>query len=83
MTSSEGFQQHFSIILKCVCCGFYIKKNVAFTHISFTVLKRDHCLSVQLPFELQVQIPVQLLLELESNLIDQNVNEVEFELSRM
>ena len=28
MTSSDGFQQHFSIISKYVCCGFYMKKNV-------------------------------------------------------
>ena len=55
-----------------------MKKNVDFTLISFAVLKCDDCLSVQLPFELPVQIPVQLLLEL-----DQNVNELEFELSRM
>ena len=48
MTSSEGFQQHFSIILKSVYCGFYIKKNVAFTLISFVVLKCDECLWVQL-----------------------------------
>ena len=41
------------------------------------------CLSVQLPFELLVQILVQLLLELEAILLDQNMNEVEFELSRM
>jgi hypothetical protein len=39
MSSSEGFQQHFSIISKVVCCGFYIKENVAFTLISFAVLK--------------------------------------------
>ena len=39
MTSSEGFQQHFSVISKFVCCGFYMKKNVAFTLISFAVLK--------------------------------------------
>ena len=48
---------------------------------------RDECLSVQLPFELPVQIlvqiPVQLFLEIEANLLDQNVNELEFELSRM
>ena len=50
---------------------------------AFSVLKWDECLSVQLPFELPVQIPVQLLLELEANLPDQNVNELEFELSRM
>ena len=30
--------------------------------------------------ELPVQIPVQLLLESEANLLDQNVNELEFEL---
>ena len=36
-----------------------------------------------MPFELPVQIPVQLLLELEANWLDQNVNELEFELSRM
>ena len=78
MTSSEGFQQNFSIISKIVCCGFYMKKNVA-----FAVLKWDEYLSVQLPFELLVQIPVQLLLELELNWLVQNVNELEFELSRM
>ena len=59
-----------------------MEKNVAFTIISFAVLKWDDCLSVQLQFELAVQIPVQLLLELESSLLDQNVNELEFELSR-
>ena len=56
-----------------------MKKNVAFTLISFAVLKWYEYLSVQLPFEL----PVQFLLELELNLLDQNVNELEFELSRM
>ena len=35
-----------------------------------------------MPFELPVQTPVPLLLELEANLLDQNVNELEFELSR-
>ena len=59
------------------------EKNVDFTLISFAVLKKDDCLSVEVPFELLVQIPVQLLLELEANLLDQNVNELEFELSRM
>ena len=83
MTSSEGFQQHFSIISKSVCYGFYMKKNLAFTLISFAVLKRDDCLSVQLPFEIPGQILVQLLLELELNLLVQNVIELEFELSRM
>ena len=57
-----------------------MKKNVGFTLISFVVLKWDECLSVLLSFELPVQIPVQLLLELEANLLDQNVYELQFEL---
>ena len=57
----------------------YMKKNVVFTLIPFGVLKWDDCLSVQMPIEL----PVQFLLELEANWLDQNVNELEFELSRM
>jgi hypothetical protein len=56
---------------------------LAFTLISFAVLKWGDCLSVQLPFKLPVQMPVQLLLELEPNLLVQNVIELEFELSRM
>ena len=75
MTSSEGFQQHFS--------GFQMEKNIALTLISFAVLKGDECLSVQLPFVLPFQITVQLLLELETNLIDQNVNELEYEVSKI
>ena len=59
-----------------------MKKNVAFT-LSFALQKWDKCLSVQVQFELPVQIPVQLLLELEANWLDQNVNELELELSRM
>ena len=51
-------EQHFSIISKSVSCGFYMKKNVAFTLISFAVLKWDECLSVQLLFELSVQIGI-------------------------
>jgi hypothetical protein len=39
MVSSKGFQQNFSIISKFVCCGFYMKKNVAYRYISFAVLK--------------------------------------------
>ena len=54
---------------------------MAFTLISFVVLKWDDCLSVQVPNELPVQIPVQLLLE--ANWLDQNVNKLEFELSSM
>ena len=56
-----------------------MKKNVAFTLISFAVLKWDERLSVQLQFEL----PVRMVLELEANWLDQNMNELEFELSRM
>ena len=36
----------------------------------------------QMPYELLGQIPVQFLLELEANWLDQNVNELEFELPR-
>ena len=57
-----------------------MKKNAAFTLISFTVLKS---MFVQLPFELPVQIPAQELLELELNWLVQNVIELELELSRM
>ena len=57
--------------------------NVAFTLIFLSVLKRDECLSVQLPFELPVEMPVQLLLKLEPKLLDQNMIELEFELSKM
>ena len=60
-----------------------MKKNAAFTLISFAVLKWDECLSVQLPFELPDQIQVQLILELKPDSLDQNVNDLEFELSRM
>ena len=60
-----------------------MKKNVAFTFISFVALRWDECLSVQLPFQLPFEIPFKLHLELELNLLDQTVNELEFELSRM
>ena len=60
-----------------------MKKNVAFTLISSAVLKWNDYLSVQVPFQLPGQILVQLLLELEMNWLDQNVIELEFELSRM
>ena len=60
-----------------------MKKNVAFTLISFALLKWDDCLSLQVPFELPLQIQVQLLLEPEANWLIQNVNKLEFELSRM
>ena len=38
---------------------------------------------VQVQFKLPVQIPIQMLLELESNLLDQIIYELEFGLSRM
>ena len=47
--------------------------------ISFAVLKWEDCLSVQVPFEL----PVQLLLVLKANWLDQIVNEVEFDRMKM
>ena len=79
MTSSEGFQHHFNIISKFVCCGCYMKKNADFALISFDVLKWHECLSFQLPFELTVEIPVQLHLELEVNLLVCNVIERKIE----
>ena len=39
LTKYEGFQQPFSFTLKFVCSGFYMKKNLTFTLISFVVLK--------------------------------------------
>ena len=41
MPSSERFQPHCSIFSNFVCCGFNMKKNVAFTLISFNALKWD------------------------------------------
>ena len=79
MTSLKGFQHHFNIISKFVCCGCYMKKNAAFALISFAVLKWHECLSFQLPFELTVEIPVQLHLEPEVNLLVHNVIEREIE----
>ena len=55
-----------------------MKKNVAFTLIYFAVPKWDECLSVQLQFELRINIPVQFRLELEGSWLDQNVNELDF-----
>ena len=60
-----------------------MKKNIASTLIFFAEMKSYECLSVQLPFELPVQILVQLHLELEVNWPVENVNELEFEISRM
>ena len=44
-----------------------MRKNVAFTLITFAALKSDECLSFQLPFDIQVEIPVHLHLELGVN----------------
>ena len=55
-----------------------MKKNIALTLISFAVLKWDEVL-----FDLQFEKLFQLLLKLEANLLDQEVNEIEIELSRM
>ena len=40
MTSLEGFQEHLSIISKVVCCGCYLKNNVAFTLIFYCIRMR-------------------------------------------
>ena len=60
-----------------------MKKNATFTLNSFAEIKWGDFLSVQVPFELPVQTPVQLLLELKGSWLGQNVNELEFELSSM
>ena len=60
-----------------------MKKNAAVTSIYLAALKWGDCLSVQVPFELPNQMLVLLLLELEVNWLDQNVDELEFELSRV
>jgi hypothetical protein len=64
MTSLEGFQHHLKIISKFDCCDLYMKKNVAYTLISFDILHK------MTPFHLEQKL----------NLLDQNVNELEFEL---
>ena len=56
-------QKDFNNISKFVCFGCYMKRNAAFTLISFGLLKWDECLSFQLPFELPFEITFQLLLE--------------------
>ena len=76
MTSSEGFQHHFSIISNFVCCDCNMKKNVAF----LSLLMCWNEMIVQVPLELLVQIRVQLLLALEANWLDQNVIELELKL---
>ena len=77
---STSFHQHFTIISKFVCCGCYKKMNVAFTLISLAVLKWDDCSS---DIWVTGWETGPLLLELEANWLDQNVNELKFELSRI
>ena len=48
-----------------------MKKNVAFTLISFGLLKWDEYLSFQLPFELPFEITFQLLLECTNENVDE------------
>ena len=71
LSSSEGFQQHFSIISKSVFYVFYMKKNIVFTLISFAILNEmivyQFICHLSNAFELLVQLPVELLLELEPN----------------
>ena len=76
--SSEGFQQHFSIISKFVCYGFYIKKNVAFTLISFTEMR--WMLISSTGIWVTGSDTGLVASRLEANLLDQNVNELEYEL---
>ena len=58
-----------------------MNKDVAFLVLSL-LLYWNEMIVYQMPFDLPVQtpvqIPVQLLLELEANLLNQNVNELEF-----
>ena len=56
MTSSDGFQHHFKI---CLLWLLHEKECSFHTYL--------FCLSVQVPFELPIQISIQLLLELEVN----------------
>ena len=85
MTSSEESYQYFSIISKFVCCDFSIKKNVAFTLTSFAILKWDEYLIIISLTAIwgNGSDTAQLLLKLEANLLDQNMNALEFELSKM
>ena len=76
----NNFSASFQILFVVV----FTWKRMQLLHLSlFPVLKWDEFLLVQLPFELQVQIPVQLLLEQEPNWIVQYVIELEFEQSRI
>ena len=78
MTSSKRFKH---------VCGFYMKRMKFYTYLTILlyihILKCDECLSFQLPYQLPNEILFNLHLELELNLLDQDVNEIEFELSRM
>ena len=60
-----------------------MKKNVAFIFVSLSLYWNEMILYQFNYHELPVQMPVQLLLELELNWLVQNVIELEFEHSRM
>ena len=65
----SSWKGHFQILrFKAfyVCIHLNQKILLAFILIPFSVLKWDECLSVHLPFEVLVQIPGQLLLELKA-----------------
>ena len=68
MISSEDISTTFQHLFKICLLWFLPEKECSFyTHL-FSCTEMDDCLSVQQqPFELQVQIPVQLVLELEPN----------------
>ena len=59
-----------------------MKKNVDFTLISFAVLKSDDSLSVQVPFDTGSDTG-SVVSRAKGKLTRPNVNELEFELSRM
>ena len=86
-TFIDQFNSRIGVLFHKSFVNDYIERkdfnNISASFQNFAVLKEDDCLSVQLPFEFAVQIPAQLLLELELNLLPQNVIELEFELSRM
>ena len=77
---SATLQHHFK---DCLLWVLHEKEWSFYTHLFCCTKVKWISLSVQVPHELPVEIPVQLLLQLEANLLDQNVNELEFGLSRI
>ena len=51
MTSSEEFQQPFSIISEFVCCGFYMKKNIPYSREQKHVSVSDMSQPFQIAYE--------------------------------